>query len=1096
MASGYYRESALWARVRKLTYCGLALSLFGFAPGADAARSSAACAPSVSQDTAKEPAPGRTGDKSAESQTPPEGQPVRLEAGKPIERAITGTETHSYILALSAGFYLYLSVEQLEVDVKAAIFGPDGAKLKEVDRRHLMDGAERIWLITPASGDYRLDVNRSDRSAGPGRYKVTLEELRPAANEDPARALGRDIMESGQQLFDQKTTKGVSESLAEFAEAGRVYHSLGDPRAEGDTIYWQGLVFHTLGEYQKAIDFFDRALAVYHLGPPDPYFEAKVLTNKGESNFYLSQYQKAMECYEQSLQVCSPSEINRDCMASWTLNNMGSVYDAAGDAEKALDYYNRSLSFSQSLPEGGSARDSAIALTNIGGVYASLGDASTALGYLARALPNWREADDKWGEARVLHRMGVVYVSEGQFEDALRSYEQALVIWRETGDRFNEAKTIDAIGVAHQRLGDNAKASASFTEALAVRRAIGDRQGAASSLYHLAQVERDRGNLIESRAEIERALDQAESVRGSTSNDGLRSSYLAETRGYYELYIDVLMELHRRNLSNGQAHENLDAEALGVSERSRARSLIDLLTEARVDIREGVDPKLVARERDIGQRLNAKANYQYRLIAHGQAADAAAAGNDILALSADLDQVRARIRTASPHYAALTQPRALSLKQIQQEILDPDTLLLEYALGDERSYLWAVTKTSLDAFELPGRATLEGATRRFYELLTARNQHLPETPEQRLQRISQADAEYPEAARSLGQMLLGPVASLLGDKRLLIVGDGALQYVPFQALQSPSGSATSATAISTDSYRPLMADHEIVTLPSASTLAVLRQEKRSRPVRRKLVAVLADPVFTPDDPRVRSAERGRRFIKTHSNNEPPAALAQDSSLGASALAAGEMERSLRDAGISADVLGVPRLPLAREEAEGILSLAPAHERLGALDFDASRATAKDSKLAQYKIVHFATHGVLDSAHPELSGIMLSMVNRHGQPQDGFLRLHEIYNLKLPADLVVLSACQTGLGKEIRGEGLVGLTRGFMYAGAKRVVASLWKIDDRATAELMKRFYNAMLGNAALPPSKALRHAEIEMWKTANWNHPYYWAAFVLQGEWK
>jgi CHAT domain-containing protein len=210
----------------------------------------------------------------------------------------------------------------------------------------------------------------------------------------------------------------------------------------------------------------------------------------------------------------------------------------------------------------------------------------------------------------------------------------------------------------------------------------------------------------------------------------------------------------------------------------------------------------------------------------------------------------------------------------------------------------------------------------------------------------------------------------------------------------------------------------------------------------------------------------------------------------------DVERSLRDVGLADDAMRIPRLPLAGEEAAGILSLVPVRERLGALNFEANKAAANDPKLAQYRILHFATHGLLDSAHPELSGLVLSLVDQSGRPQDGFFRLHEIYNLKLPADLVVLSACQTGLGKQIRGEGLVGLTRGFMYAGARSVVASLWKIDDRATAALMERFYEGMLGAARLTPAGSLRKAQIEMWRTANWNHPYYWAAFVLQGEWK
>jgi CHAT domain-containing protein len=164
-----------------------------------------------------------------------------------------------------------------------------------------------------------------------------------------------------------------------------------------------------------------------------------------------------------------------------------------------------------------------------------------------------------------------------------------------------------------------------------------------------------------------------------------------------------------------------------------------------------------------------------------------------------------------------------------------------------------------------------------------------------------------------------------------------------------------------------------------------------------------------------------------------------------------------------------------------------------MGFDASRAMISKPELAQYRIVHFATHGFVDYEHPELSGLVLSLVDQNGQPQDGFLRLHDIYNLKLSANLVVLSACNTGLGKEVKGEGLIGLTRGFMYAGAAGVAASLWKVDDDATAELMKHFYEGMF-TKGLTPSAALREAQLGMWKQKRWHAPYYWAAFVIQGQ--
>jgi CHAT domain-containing protein len=302
---------------------------------------------------------------------------------------------------------------------------------------------------------------------------------------------------------------------------------------------------------------------------------------------------------------------------------------------------------------------------------------------------------------------------------------------------------------------------------------------------------------------------------------------------------------------------------------------------------------------------------------------------------------------------------------------------------------------------------------------------------------------------------------------LIVVADGILHYVPFAALPKPLSTPASR-------YKPLIVDHEIVMLPSASVLAELRRDLQGRTKPTKALAVFADPVFATDDPRLRPSANQPGLPESNDRNS-------------------DLERSMTDLGLAGSRF--PRLPFSRREAEGIIATAPAGKTAKALDFDASRARATTEDFGQYRIIHFATHGLLNSRRPELSGIVLSLVDSNGKSQDGFLRLHEVYNLKLPVDLVVLSACQTGLGKEIRGEGIVGLTRGFMYAGALRVVASLWKVDDAATADLMKRFYRGMLGKG-LRPAAALREAQVEMWNQERWRSPYYWAAFVLQGEWK
>jgi CHAT domain-containing protein len=327
------------------------------------------------------------------------------------------------------------------------------------------------------------------------------------------------------------------------------------------------------------------------------------------------------------------------------------------------------------------------------------------------------------------------------------------------------------------------------------------------------------------------------------------------------------------------------------------------------------------------------------------------------------------------------------------------------------------------------------------------------------------------AAADLTRLILKPAAGHLTKKRLLIVADGPLQYLPFAALPLPDSARGDQT---------LLARHEIISLPSASVLAGLRSELRGRKPSEREFVIFADPVFQADDPRVQMARAG---------NRKPAGANADASETSLALSA--LTRSAGEAGVQR----FERLPFVRQEAEAITSLIPKQQQLKALDFTASRATALGSQLDKYRVIHFATHGLLNSRHPELSGVVLSLVDENGQPQDGFLRLNDLYNLKLNADLVVLSACSTALGKEIRGEGLISLTRGFMYAGAARVVASLWNVNDAATAELMKRFYRAMLVEK-LAPAAALRAAQLEMSRDGRWSAPYYWSCFVLQGEWK
>ncbi|MFY9821861.1 MAG: CHAT domain-containing protein, partial [Thermoanaerobaculia bacterium] len=533
------------------------------------------------------------------------------------------------------------------------------------------------------------------------------------------------------------------------------------------------------------------------------------------------------------------------------------------------------------------------------------------------------------------------------------------------------------------------------------------------------------GDLPGAQAAVEQGIERVESLRGTSASQDLRAAFLASKQQLYAFEVDLLMERYRRQPGAGW-----DAQALAAAERARARGLLDLLAESGADLRRGVDPALLARA-DAADRRVSEAD---RLRGQHRSLEAEQALRQALA---DADRAQTELRLASPAYAALTQPHPLSVPEIQRQVLDGDTLLLEYHLGRERSFLWAVTEKGLTAYELPRRAEVEETARRGYELLERSRETLAQRPAE-------------ESLQELSDLLLRPVAGLLGRKRLLIVPDGALHYLPFAVLPVPGSS------------QPLVAGHEVVASPSASALAVARRELAGRRPAPRALAVVADPVFEAGDPRVKATG-----VVTVARHEPSAARGDR----------------------------FQRLGYSRAEAEAVAALVPPDERLDALGFQASRETVLSGALGRYRIVHFATHGMLDAENPGLSKLVLSQVDEQGRPRNGFVWAHEIFGLRLPADLVVLSACQTALGKEIRGEGLVGLTRGFQYAGARAVLVSLWEVDDEATAELMRLLYRGMLERGEAPAA-ALRSAQDALRQRPEWNAPYFWAGFILQGDWR
>lgn len=905
----------------------------------------------------------------------------------------------------------------------------------------------------------------------------------------------------------------LQQSISYYEQALTLLRTTGEKTKEANILAEIALAYQSLSNFEQAIAYFNQAITLYE-AEKDSANAANTLKALGLIYQLSGNNQSAIVQFQQALSHWQA--INSNSEAASVLKLMGASASNLGNYQQAINYYNQAISIWQDLGEKDRIAQS---FQFLGQLYRELGDIDTSLSYQKQALSLWEALNDSAGQAEMLSEIGLTYRTIlDDTKQAISYYEQARSLWRSLNNQSEEAQILNAISSIYywsknyqqaqaylnqslqifqaQKLpsweaetlvklamvyslsGDKDQALIYLNQAISIIETLphpdfkalefsraantyyllkdyekglkyhnqslqlwqgmGNLSNQASELATIARIERDRGNFNQSLTNIEAAIKIIEDLRTKIGSQELRQSYFATVQDYYQFYIDLLMQLHQQNPSQGY-----DAKALTASERSRARSLVELLTEAGANIRQGADPKLLEQERNLQQQLNAVERRKQELLsAEYTQQQLDEIKQQSQSLLNQLDELEAKIRLTSPRYANLKYPQPLTLQQIQEKVLDDDTLLLEYSLGEDRSYLWAVTKNSITSYVLPKQSEIEEIAKPWREI---------------------NESTSVESGLPLSEILLKPVASQLGNKRLLIVGDGVLQYIPFAALPIPSQPNT-----------PLLVEHEIVTAPSTSTIAIQREQLQNRPTVAKMIAVLADPVFSLNDSRV-------------TRNAP-----QQNPQTLDNLA---LKRATRNLGIGEGPKAYGRLEYTRTEAEKILALVPENQRLQALDFQASLEQAKNPNLSEYQIVHFATHGLLDSVNPELSGVVLSLFNQQGQAEDGFLRLQDIFNLNLPAELVVLSACQTGLGKEMKGEGLVGMTRGFMYAGARRVVVSLWSVNDASTSELMTRFYQPILKEGK-NPIIALREAQLEMWKSEQWQSPYYWAAFTVQGDWR
>jgi CHAT domain-containing protein/tetratricopeptide (TPR) repeat protein len=913
-------------------------------------------------------------------------------------------------------------------------------------------------------------------------------------------AIARGALAQAEQFYRQalemreKLAPGSLDVAAGFMSLGNVAYERGD-LAQAEQFYRQaldmreklapgsldvaasfdnlGMVALYRGELAQAEQFYRQAFEMREKVAPGSLDVAASFNDLGMVAFYRGEFAQAEQFYRRALEIrekLAPESL--DVAAAFM--SLGEVANERGELAQAEQFYRRALEIREKLAPG--SLDVAAGFLSLGTVAFYREELQQAEQYYRQALEiREKVAPNSLSVAASLDTLAEVAKKAGDLVKAEQYYDRALAIREALAPRSLElAQTVEALGDLARQSSNPGKAEQYYRRAVTLREKLGPGSWKhAESLIALASVLRGQNQLDAAAQFYTQAVNAVESQTARLGgSEDVRSGFRSKHSGIYKELIDLLL------LQKQTDH------AFEEVERSRARTLLEMLEAAHLDIRKGADPSLLQQERSLQETRAAKSDRLLRLLREkNNEKQVAAFTKEIEDLDKQYQEVEERLRLSRPSYAALTQPHPLTAGEIRQ-LLDPNTLLLEYFLGDDHSYVFTVTPDSLTVHELPARAEIEEQSRHLYSLLTVRNRagRKKENVDKIQARVARADSEYVKAASGLSRVLLGAVGPQLGRKRLLIVADGGLLYVPFAALPEPETSATKASV-------PLMVAHEVVNLPSASTLAMLRREHSLRANPSSEAVIFADPVFDVRDERLKKVRHG-----TASDGQT--AEVEKSQTGLRRQRDSSLTRSASDLGLlNRGQLELPRLLFTRREADAIVSVTAPKKTRELLDFDANRKLALSGELSRYRIVHFATHALVDDKHPDLSGLVLSLVDRHGHAQQGFLDLEDIYNLDLTADLVVLSACDTAVGKQVDGEGMIGLTRGFMYAGASNVMGTLWSVDDFAAAKLMKAFYTGMEQDR-MPPAQALRQAQLALWKEKHWSSPYYWAPFTLQGDWK
>ena len=1055
--------------------------------------------------------------------------------GKSVEQALSPADSVTLTLQLHAGLYSEIDVRQIQGMTESVLLDPEGHTSIPRTNDGGIGSVERFPIIPAQSGTFRLRIQSRERHI-PVTFRVALlPERTPQRHDDDivqaesclAKAewvrrksdfklflnvrSSADVLglydrafhlaaQSGDIPLEREALIGKARyqifRIAQYQQGVRAATQATELSAFTPDIDQQALAWKTLASALAFVDHYDesiaaseRAIALYRK-TGDRYWQGIVLGNLADTYQEIGDSRKALEAAKESLQMAQ--QLSDDYGVAFTQSTIGEIYQGRGQYQDAIDVYDAALAAANIVHY---PQVEGEVWSDMGQIYSRLGDWERAKNAYAHALPILQQDGDGIHEIEVLGHLGEIEMHSGHprhaqlyFRKGLARAQSQKLVREESYLKIDMARTClqihctedplmtltQALNAAHHihQIDGEAGIDATIGEILATRRNSSGAKRAylkSAALWQrvpnsseLAAVEADmarldirQGQLQNARLQIYKALRAIEATRTHIDSDALRTSYFTSKQSYYDLAVEILMRMDRMSPHHGYAEQ-----AWTVAERARARTLLDDLQEGGPGGTSNFDGRLQQKSAALELKLHDTEDRLLRLgpsasdIAHARQLE-----QKIHDMLLDADELEARIHASNPAYHALQEVRNISPSEVSHAMLDAKTALLEYWTGEAESYLWIVTRDGVRSFRLPGRKFLDTLVHAYQQSVLARDRYAAEEDMQTRQlRIRQADAGFSAQSRKLAAILL---PSDVGPQihRLLIVADGSLQSMPFAALESPR--------LQTTASRYLIERYDLVYEPSAATAAALLA-KRAGYSDRQRIAIFADPVYSKTDVRIDHVAPQPTMLAPHP--------------------------VLRGASIES-MSELPRLPDSRKEAKAIAQISGASNASLFLDFDASPQEVEEINWKTYDVAHFAAHAIVDTEHPEFSGIVLSMFHRNGSPADGVLWLHDIYRLDIPVSLVTLSGCETADGKSIPGEGINGLARGFLYAGAHSVIGTLWNADDSGSNELMQSFYRAFF-DQHLTAAAALRRAQLRVLSDADHRAPYYWAGFVLEGNWR